>query len=72
MKKSNATFEKCLANTQKETIEEVNRNVGLINVASDLTKAVDAYLIQGCLRSELKAANENLKRLLNDEQHLQP
>ncbi|MBR4757402.1 MAG: hypothetical protein IK084_01200, partial [Bacteroidaceae bacterium] len=33
--------------------------------AQHLSERVDQYLVQGCSRAELKAANEGLKNLLN-------
>lgn len=36
----------------------------LCTAAQHLSERVDQYLVQGCSRAELKAANEGLKKLM--------
>jgi len=58
--KTNPLYQQCLSEVDPKVKKEVN----VFIVAKHLSGRVDQYLVQGCKRSELKAANDALKKLL--------
>lgn len=62
-----ATLEELIEFNHRQNIATINESIirPLFDAAQHLSERVDQYLVQKCSRAELKAANDNLKRILN-------
>ena len=61
-----ATLEELIKFNRRQNIATINDSIlfPFFCAAQHLSERVDQYLKQGCSRAELKAANDNLKKLM--------